>query len=215
VCRPEDAIAAGRAGADAIGMVFDRSSGRYVSMEDAARIAGAAAPFVSTIGLFVNAPIEEIRRVASELALSAVQLQGEESPQIVASLKPLRIIKALHLSGNDAEPLARWRTAVRDLSLSNLVGILLDTPGGTQRGGTGIPNDFGFLRRLQESGSFDGLPPIIIAGGLKPETVGDVVRLLHPYAVDVSSGVETAKREKSPQKIEAFIRAVREADSAL
>jgi phosphoribosylanthranilate isomerase len=196
-------------------MVFDPSSGRCVSMEDAARIAGAAAPFVSTVGLFVNAPIEEIRRVAGELALSAVQLQGEESPQTVAALKPLRIIKALHLSGNDAEPLARWRTAMRNLNLSNLVGILLDTPGGAQRGGTGIPNDFSFLRRLQQSGSFDGLPPIIIAGGLKPETVGEVVRLLHSYAVDVSSGVETAKREKSPQKIEAFIRAVREADSAL
>ncbi len=184
-------------------------------MEDAARIAGAAAPFVSVVGLFVNASVEEIRRVAAALALSAVQLQGEESPQTVAALKPLRVIKALHLAGNDAEPLARWRTAMRDLNLSNLVGILLDTPGGAQRGGTGIPNDFSSIERLQRSGGFDGLPPVIVAGGLKPETVGDVVRLVHPYAVDVSSGVESAKREKSPQKIDAFIRAVREADSDL
>ena len=78
-------------------------------------------------------------------------------------------------------------------------------------GGTGVVNDFAGLSAMQKAGEFAGLPPIIAAGGLAPANVGEVVRSLRPYAVDVSSGVESAKREKSPEKIEAFIRAVRNA----
>ena len=81
------------------------------------------------------------------------------------------------------------------------------------RGGTGIANDFDALHAMQRSGNFAGLPPIIVAGGLTPDNVGGAVRLLHPYAVDVSSGVEISKRQKSAEKIAAFIRAVRDADS--
>ena len=100
-----------------------------------------------------------------------------------------------------------------DLQLTNLIGILLEAPGGgPERGGRGIANDFAGLRAMQTAGEFAGLPPMIAAGGLTPANVGEVVRLLHPFAVDVSSGVESARREKSADKMEAFLRAVRAGD---
>jgi len=213
VCRPQDAAAAASAGADAIGMVFDPNGVRRVSVEDAGRILAALGPFVTPVGLFVDASAGEIRRVLGAVPLGAVQLHGEESPQLVAELKPMRVIKALHLAAGDTATLGTWRSAVADLQLTNLIGILLETPsGGPERGGTGIANNFAGLRAMQTAGHFAGLPPIIAAGGLTPANVGDVVRLLHPFAVDVSSGVESARREKSADKIEAFVRAVRAAD---
>jgi phosphoribosylanthranilate isomerase len=123
------------------------------------------------------------------------------------------VIKALHLAVGETATLGTWRAAIADLQLTNLIGILLDTPiGGRTRGGAGIANDFAGLAGMQNAGDFAGLPPIIAAGGLTPANVGDVVRLLHPLAVDVSSGVESALGEKSVEKIEAFVRAVRAAD---
>jgi phosphoribosylanthranilate isomerase len=98
--------------------------------------------------------------------------------------------------------------------LTNLIGLQLDSAtGGSVRGGTGIANDFDALHAMQLAGNFSGLPPIIVAGGLTPDTVGAVVRFLHPFAVDVSTGVELSKRQKSADKIAAFIRAVRDADA--
>jgi len=215
ICRPQDAGAAASAGADAIGMVFDPKSGRHVSVDDAGAILEAAGPFVTTVGLFVNASAGEIRRVLGAVHLDVVQLHGEESPRLVAELKPIRVIKAVHLAAGDAATLQTWRDAVADLQLTNLIGILLETPsGGPERGGTGIANDFAGLHAMQTAGHFAGLPPIIAAGGLTAANVGDVVRLLHPFAVDVSSGVESARREKSADKIEAFVRAVRAADGS-
>jgi phosphoribosylanthranilate isomerase len=215
ICRPQDAAAAVSAGADAIGMVFDPNSGRHVSVEDAGGIAAAVGPFVTCVGLFVNASAREICRILGDVPLGAVQLHGDESPRLVAELKPIRVIKALHLTAGDAAALAAWRAAVADLQLTNLIGILLETPNsGGERGGRGIANDFAGLHAMQTAGEFAGLPPIIAAGGLTPANVGDIVRLLHPFAVDVSSGVESARREKSAEKIEAFVRAVRAADGS-
>jgi phosphoribosylanthranilate isomerase len=213
ICRPQDAATAASAGADAIGMVFDPNSGRVVSVDQAGTIVAAVGPFVTSVGLFVNASAGEIRRVLGAVHLDAVQLHGEESPRLVAELKPIRVIKAVHLAAGDSATLAAWRAAIADLQLTNLIGILLETPGsGPQRGGAGIANDFAGLHAMQTAGEFAGLPPIIAAGGLTPGNVREVVRLLHPFAVDVSSGVESARREKSAGKIEAFVRAVRAAD---
>jgi phosphoribosylanthranilate isomerase len=212
VCRSEDALAAARAGADAIGIVFDAASKRCVSADEAVEIVAGLPPFVTPVGLFVNAPIDEIRRRVRLVPLAAVQLQGDEPPEFVAELNPIRVIKALHLVPGDTAMLQRWRSAIGELELTNLMGILLETAtAGPARGGTGVPNDFAGLQKMHAAGAFAGLPPLIAAGGLTPENVGDVVRLLHPWAVDVSSGVESALREKSADKIDAFIRAVRAA----
>jgi phosphoribosylanthranilate isomerase len=213
VCRAEDAAAAARAGADAVGIVLYPNADRCVSTEQARAIVAAIPAFVVPVGLFVNSTAEEIRGVQSALGLGAVQLQGDESPEVVAMLKPVRVIKSLHLRAGDTVTTRLWRDAITQLELTNLVGILLETASaGPARGGTGVANDWNGLRAMQAAGAFDGLPAIIAAGGLTAGNVGDVVRLLRPSAVDVSSGVESGRREKSEEKIKAFVTAVREAD---
>jgi phosphoribosylanthranilate isomerase len=213
ICRTEDALAAARAGAAAIGMVFDPQAGRCVREADVHGILAAVPMFVSSVALFVNHSVEDIRSVLHEHLFSAVQLHGEESPEFVEDLKPTRVIKAIHLAPGDTHTLDFWRNAVRELELTNLIGVLLEPPRiGDQRGGTGIANNFAGLGEMRAAGMFDGLPPIVLAGGLTPANVADAIRLVRPYAVDVSSGVEAAPRQKSPEKIEAFIRAVASAE---
>lgn len=192
-------------GADAIGIILYPASPRFSERRAAIEIARVAGPFLSILGLFVDAEVSEIREMAQLLHLSTVQLQGSESPEIVERLKPLRVIKAIR--PNEAE-LNKWRAARTE----NLIGVLLETPNTGVPGGSGVANDWDGIERLKSAGAFDGLPPIIFAGGLNPENVGQIVRRFEPYAMDVSSGVESAKREKSPEKIAAFIKAVHKAD---
>lgn len=212
ICRPQDAAAAASAGADAIGIVMDRRAGRFVSADGAEKILEAVPPMVMSVALFVDAPADEIKNVLRTVPFSAVQLHGDESPELVAELKPIRVIKALHLTAGDAGPLIKWRNAVRDLRLTNLIGVLVESarPAGP-RGGTGIASDFTGLRQMKSAGEFDGLPPMILAGGLTAENVGEAIRLLQPYAVDVSSGVEAAHREKSASRMELFVQTARRA----
>jgi phosphoribosylanthranilate isomerase len=92
---------------------------------------------------------------------------------------------------------------------------VLETGNTAEAGGTGVANDWGAIVRQREAGGFEGLPQLIAAGGLTPETVGDVVRALRPWAVDVSSGVESSKGIKSVERIREFVRAVREADDEI
>ena len=126
VCRAEDAVSAVRGGADAVGVVQDPSAGRYVPQEDAKKIL-ASAPFVTTVGLFVNSPAHQIKSVLSILPFSAVQLHGDESPELVAELKPIRVIKAIHLRPGDATPLRKWRDAIHDLQLTNIMALLIES----------------------------------------------------------------------------------------
>lgn len=106
-----------------------------------------------------------------------------------------------------------WRQAITRLGLGGLRGFVLETAGGPAPGGTGLSNDWEAVRLFKEGGVFDGLPPIIAAGGLAPGNVAGVIRMLRPYAVDVSSGVEEVRGRKSAEKMEAFMLAVREADA--
>jgi phosphoribosylanthranilate isomerase len=213
VCRAEDAAAAARCGADAIGVVFDPESGRCARESDAREILAAVPPFVSRVALFVNHSVEDIRGILREFPFSAVQLHGEESPELVADLKPVRVIKALHVDRENTATLEQWRSAIADLELTNLIGILLESgSSGKMRGGSGVANDFAGLAELKKSGAFAGLPAIILAGGLTAQNVGQAIALLRPWAVDVSSGVELSPRQKSVEKIESFVKAVRAAD---
>ncbi len=215
ITRPEDAAAAAVAGADAIGMVFYAPAPRNISIERAKEILDVLPPFVSPVGLFVDAPADEIRRIADELHLGHVQLHGQEPPERVAELRGLQVIKAMRVDAQFGETLAAWRRASAELDLTNLRGIVLETGGTRQAGGTGVANDWTAVLRHRDAGAFEGLPPLIAAGGLTPQTVGDVVRNLRPWAVDVSSGVESAKGLKSVEKIQQFVQAVREADAVL
>jgi len=192
VTRIEDAIAAARLGADAIGLVFYASSPRCVSPEAAAQIVAALPPFVTAVGLFVDADPGEIRAIVQKAQLDLVQYHGEESPETCASIG-LPYIKAIRMRpGTDVCAAAnRYREAR---------AILLDAYHADLRGGTGTEFDWDAVPR-------NVALPLILAGGLTPDNVTRAIAQIRPYAVDVSSGVEQTKGIKDAQRMEAFINA--------
>lgn len=209
--RPADASLAAAAGADAIGMIFHPPAKRNIAIERAMQIVATLPPFVTPVGVFADATPAQVIDVAGAVTLRTVQLNGNETPDDVAAMARLRVIKAIRVSREGLKnELAPWRAA----GLKNLIGLLME-PGGTGvAGGSGVANDWTTIATEIAAGTFDLLPPIIAAGGLTPETVADVVKALHPWAVDVSSGVEATVGEKSPEKVTAFVQAVRDADAA-
>jgi len=213
--RVEDALAAARAGVDAIGLVLHKPSARYVTVDRAREILAALPPFVTPVGLFVDAPADEVRATARILGLRQVQLHGHEDETCISELREFAVLKSVRVDRRTFRgETSAWRQAIQH-GLTNLRGIVLETaaaastPLGTGApGGTGLVNDWEFLRECQAEGMLAALPPLIAAGGLTPENVAAVVRDLHPWAVDVSSGVEAVKGIKSHEQIVAFVRAV-------
>jgi phosphoribosylanthranilate isomerase len=215
VTRPQDAVAAARAGADAIGMVFYPQARRCISLDRAREILRTLPAFVTPVGLFVDQDVDEIRRVAGALHLRHVQLHGHESEDVVAALREFTVLKAVRAARETLKvELDLWRENIASMELSHLHGFVLETPATGGPGGTGVENDWAAISDLQRAGVFDGLPPVIAAGGLRPENVADVVRRIQPYAVDVSSGVEAAFGEKSPERIGQFVAEVARATEA-
>ena len=211
VCRAEDALAAVEAGADAIGVVLHGPSKRILTAKQANRIVGAVPGLVTVAGLFVNANGRKVAETLRQVPIDVIQLQGHETPEFVASLKPRAVVKALHVDGHIARTLKFWKKEIRRLKLTNLKGICSRRRAGCP-GGSGIANDWKAILRLKKSGRC-GVAGGDCRGGIAAKSVGKVVRMLRPYAVDVSSGVEEEKRKKSPEKIQKFIRAVRIADA--
>jgi phosphoribosylanthranilate isomerase len=189
VCTVEDARAAAAAGADFLGLNFHPESPRYVDPERAREVADAV-PGTALVGVFVDAPRERVEEIAATVGLAAVQFHGDEDVSYCRDW-PWRTIKALR---------ARPGVDLIGLAASYPTDyLLLDSflPG--RAGGTGVALD---------PASATGLPAarLFVAGGLRPETVADVVRALRPYAVDVASGVEERPGRKDHGKIEEFIR---------
>jgi phosphoribosylanthranilate isomerase len=209
ITRPEDAHAAADAGTDAIGMVFYPQAKRCIDLATARRIIAVLPPFVTPVGLFVDADRNEIESIAAELHLTHLQLHGHETPELVAQLSGFTIIKSIPAHRRSlADQVTLWKNA----RLPQLRGLLMETPHTGQAGGSGVENDWAMIAEFARDGLFAGGPPLIAAGGLNPENVGVVVRSLRPWAVDVSSGVEEAFGQKSPAKIRDFVAAVRDAD---
>jgi phosphoribosylanthranilate isomerase len=211
VGRVDDALAAARAGADAVGMVFCPEAKRNVPPLRAREILAALPPFVTAVGLFVDLPIARVMDAARAMHLRHIQLHGSETPQQVAQLAEFTVLKAIRVEPNTfAAELESWREAISRLQLVHLQGFVLETAGAA--GGTGVANNWDLIAHHRQRGDFVGLPHLIAAGGLTPETVGDVVQRIRPWAVDVSSGVEDSPGHKSEEKMHAFVRAVREAE---
>jgi phosphoribosylanthranilate isomerase len=166
--------------------------------------------------LFADAPAAEVIEIARRLNIRHVQLHGHEPPQVVAELgAALTVLKAVRVTRDSlTQVLEMWRAAIRDLHLRNLAGLLMETATTKGMGGTGVENDWDAIAAAQRAGAFGGLPPLIAAGGLSPANVGQVVRLLRPWAVDVSSGVEESRGVKSVDRMHAFAAAVRASDQS-
>jgi phosphoribosylanthranilate isomerase len=193
ITTPEDARLAAALGADAIGLVFHPPSPRRVDVAAARAICAALPPFVTRVGLFVDAAPAEIRAVLDAVPLDCLQFHGEESPEDCAGWGR-RWIKALRMHpGLDvAAAVARYRDAS---------GVLLDAWVAGVPGGTGQTFDWGRVPR-------DCALPVVLAGGLTPDNVSAAIDATHPYAVDVSGGVEATKGRKDRSKLAAFMQGV-------
>jgi phosphoribosylanthranilate isomerase len=193
ITRIEDALAAVEAGADAIGFVFYPKSPRAVTVEQAQAIIAQLPPFVSTVGLFVNAEREALKALLNEVPLDLIQFHGDETPaQCDGYHRPY--IKALRVQAGDdiAASCALYEKAS---------GILLDTYVAGVPGGTGETFDWALIPKQLSK-------PIILAGGLTSANVSQAIAQVRPYAVDVSGGVEKVKGIKDHDKIRAFVSAV-------
>jgi len=196
ITREEDLSAAAQLGADAIGLVFYAKSPRYVAASRAAELLCKLPPFVTSVGLFVNAPAEEVRAVLAEARVDLLQFHGDEEPEYCASFG-LPYLKAVRVKpGVDLVQYAARHAGAR--------GLLLDAFVEGIPGGTGLSFDWSLIP--------GNLPlPVVLSGGLDPDNVRQAVERVKPWAVDVSSGVEAAKGIKDAAKIAAFMQGVRDA----
>lgn len=196
--RTEDAIAAAKAGADAVGLVFYTPSSRNVSITQATDICRSLPPFITKVGLFVDAEQMLIEEVLAKVAIDVLQFHGQESEQTCAFFgKPY--IKVLHIGkeANIAESITRFGSAS---------AVLLDTYVKDQPGGTGKTFDWDRI-------SLECPKPIILAGGLNSDNVRVAIRKVNPYAVDVSGGVESSPGRKDIVKMDKFVKEARDARS--
>ncbi|MCH8295018.1 phosphoribosylanthranilate isomerase [Candidatus Poribacteria bacterium] len=192
----DDALTAIEAGADALGFNFVPHTPRYIEAQNAATIIDRLPPFITTVGLFVNEELSKIEGIASHCHLNVIQLHGDESPEFCDTLNR-KSIKAFRIKDESSlSQLPNYRASA----------YLLDTYVKGKMGGTGEVFDWHLAVKAKQYG------PIVLAGGLNPDNVADAVRQVHPYGVDVSSGVEAKPGRKEPAKVRAFIRAVREVD---
>ncbi|MEO8156761.1 MAG: phosphoribosylanthranilate isomerase [Betaproteobacteria bacterium] len=197
ITRVEDALAAAHAGAHAVGLIFYAGSPRLVACERARRIVDALPAFVTPVALFVDASAVEVEQVIREVRPQLLQFHGNETVQFCESFGKPYIKAAKVRPGVDLLQYARRYPSAK--------GLLLDAFVDGSYGGTGSTFDWALIP--------DQLPlPLILAGGLHQDNVADAIRRVRPWAVDVSSGVETAKGIKDADKIAAFIRGARNAD---
>ncbi|MBW9266409.1 MAG: phosphoribosylanthranilate isomerase [Candidatus Thiodiazotropha sp. (ex. Lucinisca nassula)] len=198
ITRVEDAADAVRLGADAIGLVFYPASPRAVSLQQAKTIVESLPPFVTVVGLFVDQDRDTIERYIHEVQIDLLQFHGDESAH-ECSRYARPWIKAIRMrEGIDLAEIAR--------TYGRAAGLLLDSYKAGVPGGTGECFDWGRIPAALAS-------RIILAGGLDPQNVAQAIKQVHPYAVDVSGGVERSKGIKDAAKIEAFIAGVKRGDN--
>jgi phosphoribosylanthranilate isomerase len=192
----DDALCAVEAGADMLGFIFWEQSPRCVE-PDAIRLLGEMLPSnIEKVGVFVNALADEVKRIMDQARLNAAQLHGDESPAICADVrKRCRVFKAFRMK--DA-------AVVKAMQAYDVDAFLLDAFVQGKPGGTGKTFNWDLALRAKDIGQ-----PIILSGGLTSENVGEALQKVRPYAVDVSSGVESTPGKKDHGKIRAFLKAVK------
>lgn len=195
--RSQDGVAAAESGADAIGLVFYPPSPRYLELEQAKVICDALPPFVTRVALFVNAERETMTEVCNMLPIDLIQFHGDECPDYCNEFG-MPYIKAIRMRKDVDLHHERERYAYAS-------GLLVDTYKPGIPGGTGETFNWSMIPA-------DLASEVILAGGLNAENVTDAIREVHPWAVDVSGGVEESPGVKSHQAIEQFIRGVASAD---
>ena len=191
--RLEDALLAASLGADALGFVFWASSPRAISPEAAAAIVLQLPPLVGRVGVFVDASPSEVAAIANTVGLTALQLHGDEQPDRYTQLW-LPIMKSIALDDEAArQAAAAWPARFT---------VLVDAADREKRGGTGRRANWAHAAALA------AIRPVVLAGGLSPDNVGEAIRTVRPWAVDVSSGVESSPGVKDSDALRRFVAAV-------
>lgn len=196
----DSALAAVEAGADAIGLVFAPGSPRRIDPDQGWEIIQFLPPFISAVGLFVDPTVEELEVACARCPFDLIQLHGHESEEFVREIG-VSVVKALRFDPRTiADELRRWS------DVPEVSALLIDG----SSGGRGVSFDWPALAEARSASEH----PIILAGGLTPNNVAEAIAVVRPFAVDVSSGVESSQGVKDPALIAAFCRAVRESDDA-
>jgi phosphoribosylanthranilate isomerase len=193
ITRIEDALSAVELGADAIGLVFYEASPRNVSIEQAKTIVDSLPPFVSKVGLFVNESPSHIEKILARVNLDILQFHGDESPEACERIN-IPYYKAIRVK--DDTNLIQYAQLYQSAK-----ALLVDTYTESAVGGTGMVFDWKLIPANISK-------PLILAGGLTPVNVGLAIEQVHPYAVDVSGGVELSKGIKDAKKMAAFMQVV-------
>lgn len=188
ITRAEDALVAEAAGADAIGLIFAERSVRRVELDRARAISDAVGPYLGRVGVFLDQGEVEIREAVAAARLTAVQLHGDVPDDVAASLRGdgLRVVRAMRFE-EGLEPATFERRPWDAVMLDGL------------RPGSGTAFDW------TAASAWRGWPRLILAGGLRPDTVAEAIAALRPYAVDVATGVEAAPGEKDPDAVASFV----------
>ena len=204
-----DALIAAEAGADALGFVFYETSPRKIDPQTAREVVKASPPNVEKVGVFVNEPVEKILNTVTQVGLTGVQLHGVASrrPEFIRSLKDGRELKIFLV-------LRTGEVSDFEASGSNrgdIGAVFVDSGTPQQPGGTGKTFDW----RAAAAGleAIKANSKLVVAGGLNPSNVTEAIRILKPWGVDVASGVEAKPGKKDPEKIRAFIEAVRNTEN--
>jgi phosphoribosylanthranilate isomerase len=192
----EDAMGALDAGADALGFVFYSRSPRYIAPKAAAEIIASLPPFISNVGLFVNASAQEVRQIIERTGIDTLQFHGDEPAEYCAPFLR-QCIKAFRVANADS---------LRQLPEFQTRAWLLDSFVPGEHGGTGVKFNWALANRAVSLNR-----PVILAGGLTSENVQEAIRQVRPYAVDVSSGVESSPGKKDLQKVRSFIQLAKSA----
>jgi phosphoribosylanthranilate isomerase len=214
----EDALAAVEAGADAVGFVFYEKSPRCVSVEAAREIVAKLPEEIEKVGVFVGAPAEAVIEASNTVGLTAAQIYPDANNQLpmlseeffrkaqcdVIVALPARLLEGL----KDNKPSGSLLSC---RALNRILAMLVDSGDAQRPGGTGERFDWEHAAWIREGMNRIGAR-LIVAGGLKPQNVGEAMGILQPWGVDVASGVEVRPGKKDPEKVRAFVRAVREMD---
>jgi phosphoribosylanthranilate isomerase len=207
----DDALAAVEAGADAIGLNFYKDSPRFVQVREARRIADALDNDTVRVGVFVNASADQIREIGRDASIHLIQLHGNEPPSLLAHLnKDFDIIRARRLDELGTAAIVQDIEACCEVTGSGPDAILVDSAAGGQFGGSGRTLNW---QLLADRDAWWRSWRLILAGGLTPDNVATAIRIVHPQAVDVASGVESSPGKKDPAKMRDFVAAARAAFS--
>ncbi len=190
----EDAQAVEQAGADAVGLMFYEGSPRHIALEQAKAIVDSLSNTIVRVGVFVNSEESFVRQAMEICTLNMLQFHGDETPEYCARFE-IMTLKAIRVSDE---------SSLKEMERYSADGFLLDAFSENSLGGTGETFNWELAKRATKSGR-----PIFLAGGLTPENVAEAVKAVRPFAVDVSSGVESEPGKKDAAKVRAFVAAAK------